>query len=133
MKLNIRNLIEIFTVMNPKEAHELKDQQPVFWFECPVCEQLEAHTVKPNETCSDQCQKKLDEARALINTNSWATSNDLIDYNNTIMYVASTNCNVHSVAKGAREFGYILSYLDREGSVLVPLGKETLCKIDFTN
>lgn len=119
--------------MKAKEAHEFKNSKDLYWFECPICESFEAYEEKPNETCSDKCQEKLEVAKALINQNSWATSNDLVDYNNTIMYVASTNCNVHSVAKGTREFGYILSYLDKEGSVLIPLGKETLHKIDFTN
>lgn len=117
--------------MTPKEAHERRNSDPIYWFECPICERFEAHHEKPDETCSEICQEKLDKARKRIEKNNWAEFNDLVDHGKTIKYIFHTNCDAVNVAKGVTDFHYLLGHLDDEGLEFHAKGEMKLEKAVF--
>ena len=127
--------------MKAKEAHIFyKTVKQIFWLECPVCNSFDAYIEKPNETCSEICQSKLDHARYLIVKNKWASNGDTIIYKNVRMVILQSNCrDINIVSKldklnndeSKLSFSYVLILKGSNGADYVSLRDVILFKEGF--
>ena len=93
---------------NIKYLYGLKKQgEKIFFAECNVCNCFFGTTRKNASTCSESCDKKLEQARKMIRENNLATKGEII-LGDSKARIVNTNFSENALAEGKKEFNYVL-------------------------
>lgn len=93
---------------NIKHLYNLKKQgENIFFAECSVCNCFFGTTKQETMTCSELCDKKLEDAREMIRENNFATSGEII-LGSSRAAIVNTNFCEAALAEGKKQFTYVL-------------------------